>query len=100
MIRRRLAVLRKSRVGGDRFDAQQRKQALQAVVEIGINTIENRLKLDVWHLHLPHLLFTSRLLDPPFASNHPLWEGAECATQGHRPTPRLLPDCCRMPVNP
>jgi hypothetical protein len=50
MIRRRLAILREGGVGGDRFDAQKRKQPLQAVVEIGIDAIKNRLKLDVWHL--------------------------------------------------
>ena len=45
MIRRRLAIPGKGGIGGNRFDPQQRKQPLQGVVEIGIDAIENRLKL-------------------------------------------------------
>src|ERR1700730_19184439 len=45
MIGRRLAVARKRRIGRDRLDPQKRKQPLQAVVEIGIDTVEDRLKL-------------------------------------------------------
>ena len=45
MIGRRLAIAGKGRIGRDRFDPQQRKQPLQAVVEIGIDAVEDRLKL-------------------------------------------------------
>ena len=45
MIGRRLAVSGKCRIGGDRFDTQQRKQPLQTVVEIGVDVVEDRLQL-------------------------------------------------------
>jgi hypothetical protein len=38
-----LAVGGKGRLGGDRLDPQKREQPLQAVVEIGIDAVENRL---------------------------------------------------------
>ena len=43
MIGRCLAVGGKGRLGGDRLDPQQREQPLEAVVEIGIDAVENRL---------------------------------------------------------
>ena len=45
MIGRRLAIDGKGRIGRDRLDPQQGKQPLQAVVEITVDAIENRLKL-------------------------------------------------------
>src|ERR1700682_5623151 len=45
MIGRRLAISGKGRIGRDRFDPQQGKQALEAVIEIGIDAVEDRLKL-------------------------------------------------------
>ncbi len=45
MIGGRLAISGEGRIGRDRFDPQQRKQPLQAVVEIGIDAVEDRLKL-------------------------------------------------------
>ena len=45
MIGGRLAVAGKGRIGRDRLDPQQGKQPLEAVVEIGIDAIEDRLKL-------------------------------------------------------
>ena len=45
MIGRRLAVAGKGGIGRDRLDPQQRKQPLQAVVEIGVDAVEDRLKL-------------------------------------------------------
>ena len=49
MIGGRLAILREGGIGRDRLDAEQRKQPLQAVVEIGIDAIENLLHLGVGH---------------------------------------------------
>src|SRR5260370_5023733 len=45
MIGRRLAISGKGRIGRDRFDPQQGKQPLEAVIEIGIYTVEDRLQL-------------------------------------------------------
>ena len=45
MIGRRPAIAGKGRIGRDRLDAQQGKQPLQAVVEITVDAIEDRLKL-------------------------------------------------------
>ena len=45
MIGGRLAIAGKGRIGRDRLDPQQREQPLQAVVEIGIDAVEDRLKL-------------------------------------------------------
>src|SRR5258708_469831 len=54
MIGRRLAISGKGRIGRDRFDPQQGKQPLEAVIEIGIDAVEDRLKLRrVGHLDLP-----------------------------------------------
>ena len=39
----RLAISGKGRIGRNRFDPQQRKQPLEAVVEIGIDAVEDRL---------------------------------------------------------
>ena len=41
----RLAIAREGGIGGDRLDPQQAEQPLQTVVEIGIDAIEDRLKL-------------------------------------------------------
>ena len=49
MIGGRLAIAGESRIGRDRLDPQQREQPLEAVVEIGIDAIEDRLKLGVGH---------------------------------------------------
>jgi hypothetical protein len=49
MIGRRLAIAGKGRVGRDRLDPQQCEQPLEAVVEIGIDAVEHRLKLSVGH---------------------------------------------------
>jgi hypothetical protein len=46
MIGSRLAIASEGRIGRDRLDPQQRKQPLEAVVEIGVDVIENRL--DLW----------------------------------------------------
>ncbi len=43
MIGSRLAISGKGRIGRDRLDPQQRKQPLEAVIEIGIDVIEDRL---------------------------------------------------------
>ena len=45
MIGRRLAIPGEGRIRRDRFDPQQGKQPLEAVVEIGIDAVEDRLKL-------------------------------------------------------
>ena len=45
MIGGRPAIAGEGRLGRDRFDPQQREQALQAVVEIGIDAVEDRLDL-------------------------------------------------------
>src|ERR1700726_111983 len=45
MIGSRLAISGKRGIGRDRFDPQQRKQPLEAVVEIGIDAVEDRLQL-------------------------------------------------------
>jgi len=49
----RLAIAGKGRIGRDRFDPQQRKQPLEAVVEIGVDAVEDRLKLWVGHHDIP-----------------------------------------------
>ncbi len=49
MIGRRLAIGGEGRVGRDRLDPQQRKQPLEAVVEIGVDMIEDRLDLCIGH---------------------------------------------------
>ena len=49
MIGGRLAIAGEGRIGRDRLDPQQREQPLQAVVEIGVDAIEDRLKLGVGH---------------------------------------------------
>jgi hypothetical protein len=43
MIGRFLAIVGEGRIGRDRLDPQKRKQPLQAIVEIGIDAVENRL---------------------------------------------------------
>ena len=43
MIGSRLAISGKGRIGRDRLDPQQGKQPLEAVIQIGIDAIENRL---------------------------------------------------------
>jgi len=43
MIGSGLAISGKGRIGRNRFDPQQRKQPLEAVVEIGIDAVEDRL---------------------------------------------------------
>ena len=53
MIGGRLAIAGKGRIGRDRLDPQQRKQPLEAVVEIGIDAVEDRLKLCVGHYWFP-----------------------------------------------
>jgi hypothetical protein len=40
-----LAIACESRISRDRFDPQQRKQPLEAVIEIGIDAVEDRLKV-------------------------------------------------------
>jgi hypothetical protein len=43
------AVLQSAKAGSrDRFDPQQGKQPLEAVVEISIDAVEDRLKLRRW----------------------------------------------------
>ena len=49
MIGGRLAVVGKGRIGRDRLDPQQRKQPFEAVVEIGVDMIEDRLQFCVGH---------------------------------------------------
>jgi len=49
----RLAIAGKGLIGRDRFDPQQRKQPLEAVVEIGVDAVEDRLKLWVGHHDIP-----------------------------------------------
>ncbi len=44
-----LAVAGKGRIGRNRLDPQQRKQPLEAVVEIGVDAVEDWLKLGVGH---------------------------------------------------
>src|SRR5579859_1541538 len=53
MIGGRLAIPGEGRVSRDRFDPQQREQPLQAVVEIGIDVVEDFLRLGVGHLCVP-----------------------------------------------
>jgi hypothetical protein len=54
MIGSRLAISGKGRIGGDRFDPQQGKQPLEAVVEIGIDAVKDRLQLRrVGHFDFP-----------------------------------------------
>ena len=43
VISRRLAISGEGRIGRDRFDPQQGKQPLEAVIEIGIDVVEDRL---------------------------------------------------------
>ena len=45
---------RRGGIGRDRLDPQQGEQPLQSVVEIGIDAIEDRLKLRVGHLYLSY----------------------------------------------
>ena len=49
MIGGRLAIAGEGRIGRDRLDPQQRKQPFEAVVEIGVDVIEDRLHLCVGH---------------------------------------------------
>ena len=53
MIGGRLAVAGKGGIGRDRLDPQQRKQPLETVVEIGVDAVEDRLKLCVGHHWYP-----------------------------------------------
>ena len=49
MIGGRLAIAGEGRIGRDRLDPQQRKQPFEAVVEIGVDMIEDRLHFCVGH---------------------------------------------------
>ena len=53
MIGGRLAIAGKGRIGRDRLDPQQRKQPLEAIVEIGVDPIEDGLKLCVGRRWFP-----------------------------------------------
>ncbi len=50
----RLAICREGGIGGDRLDPQQAEQPLQTIIEIGIDAVEDRLKLRrVGHFDFP-----------------------------------------------